>query len=157
MPYSVFVSYSTKDIPSVDVLRNWLNIPDVQVFVSEYAVAPGTPLAPTIQNAIRTCDLFILLWSKNAAASEWVPQEIGIARGCNKTILPFVLEKDIPLHGFIKDVRYVAAFQNPQQAAFSLREIVLKNALMKQNQQGMAALAIGGLLLLFLVGMSKSS
>jgi hypothetical protein len=137
-------------------LKNWLQVPDVQVFVSEYSVAPGVPLAAAIQNAIRVCDLFILLWSKNAAASEWVPQEIGIARGSNKTILPFVLEKDLPLHGFIKDVRYVAAFQNPQQSAFALREIVLKNSLMKQNQQAMAALAVGGLLLLFLVGMSKS-
>jgi hypothetical protein len=75
MPYNVFVSYSTKDIPNVDQLRQFLQVPDVQCFVSEYSVKPGAPLAPTIKTAILACDLFILRWSKNAAASECVSQE----------------------------------------------------------------------------------
>jgi len=157
MAYKVFISYSTKDIPNVDALRAVLQFPDVECFVSEYAVTPGAPLAPTIKNAIVTCDLFVLLWSKNALASEWVSQEIGIAHGCQKPILPFVLEQGLGLPGFIKELRYVAAFQNPQQAMYSLRETVLKNSMVKQNQQGLAALAIGGLLILALIGMSKSS
>ena len=33
----------------------------------------------------------------------------------------------------------VAAFQNPQQAMYSLRETVLRNSLVKQNQQAVAA------------------
>jgi hypothetical protein len=55
----------------------------------------------------------------------------------------------------IKDLRYVAPFQNPQQAMYSLRETVLKNSMAKQNQQALGALAIGGLVILALVGMSK--
>jgi hypothetical protein len=155
MPYNIFVSYSTKDIPNVDQLRQLLQLPDVQCFVSEYAVKPGTPLAPTIRTSILACDLFILLWSKNAAASEWVPQEIGIAHASQKPILPYTLEPGLSLPGFIKELRYVAAFQNPQQSLYELRETVLKNSMTKQNQQSMAALAIGGLLLLFLIAMSK--
>ncbi len=157
MAYKVFVSYSTKDIPNVDALRQFLQFPDVECFVSEYAVTPGAPLAPTIKNAILTCDLFVVLWSKNALASEWVSQEIGIAHGVQKPILPFVLEQGLSLPGFIKELRYVAAFQNPQQAMYSLRETVMKNSLMKQNQQALGALALGGLVLLALVAMSKSS
>jgi hypothetical protein len=157
MAYSVFVSYSTKDIPNVEQLRQFLQLPDVQCFVSEYAVRPGVPLAPTIKNAILTCDLFILLWSKNADASEWVSQEIGIAHASQKPILPYMLEPGLSLPGFIKELRYVAAYQNPQQSLYQLRETVLKNSLTKQSQQSMAALAVGGLLLLFLIAMSKSS
>ena len=152
MAYLVFVSYSTKDITDVDTLRSWLQLPETQVFVSQYVVAPGAPLAPTIQNAIRNCDLFVLLWSKNAAASEWVPQEIGIAHACKRPMLPLVLEAGISLPGFIKDLRYVAAYENPQQVMVNLRETVLRNSLMKQNQQAFGALAIGGLLLLGLLG-----
>ncbi len=48
-------------------------------------------------------------------------------------------------------------FQNPQQAIYSLRETVLKNSMAKQNQQAIGALAIGGLVILALVGMSKGS
>ena len=157
MAYKVFVSYSTKDIPNVDALRGLLQFPDVECFVSEYAVTPGAPLAPTIKAAILSCDLFVVLWSKNALASEWVSQEIGIAHGCQKPILPFVLEQGLSLPGFIKELRYVAAFQNPQQAMYSLRETVMRNSLTKQNQQALGALALGGLVLLALVGISKSS
>jgi hypothetical protein len=153
MPYNVFVSYSTKDIPDVNALRAALQFPEVQCFVSEYAVAAGAPLAPTIQAAIQNCDLFVLIWSKNAAASEWVPQEIGIAHGLKKPILPFVLEANVSLPGFISGLRYVAAHQNPQQATFMLREAVLRNSLVKQNQQNtLGMLALGGLLLLLFKG-----
>jgi hypothetical protein len=153
MPYNVFVSYSTKDIPDVNALRTALQFPEVQCFVSEYAVAAGAPLAPTIQAFIQNCDLFILIWSKNAAASEWVPQEIGIAHGRNKPILPFVLEPNVSLPGFISGLRYVAAYQNPQHAMNMLREAVLRNSLVKQNQQNtLGMLAVGGLLFLLLKG-----
>jgi hypothetical protein len=163
MPYNVFVSYSTKDIPDVAKLRSFLQIPDVACFISEYVVTPGAPLAPTIQNAIQNCDLFILLWSKNAAASEWVPQEIGIAHAWQRPILPFVLEPNVSLPGFISGLRYVPAYQNSQQAMFMLREIVIRNSLVKQNQQNVESLAkqnqqnvgvlvLGGLLLLLLKG-----
>jgi len=38
-----------------------------------------------------------------------------------------------------------------------LRETVLRNSLVKQNQQAVAALAFGGLLILALIGMSNGS
>jgi hypothetical protein len=153
MAYIVFVSYSTKDIPDVNAVRNFLNLPDVQCFVSEFAVQAVAPLTPTIETAIRGCDLFVVLWSRNAASSAWVPQEIGIAHGCKKPILPFVLEKEFPTGGFIKDLRYVAAYENPQQAMYTLSETVLNNSLLKKNQQNiLGAIAIGGLILLLLKG-----
>jgi TIR domain-containing protein len=98
-------------------------------------VTAGAPVAPTTKTAILVCDLFVLLWSKNAMASEWVNQEIGIAHGNHKQILPFVLEQGLSLPGFIKELRYVAAFENPQQAMYSLRETVLRNSMAKQSQQ----------------------
>src|SRR5208282_792152 len=64
---------------NVDALRAFLQFPDVECFVSEYTVMPGAPIAATTKAAILACDLFVLLWSKNAVASEWVNQEIGIA------------------------------------------------------------------------------
>lgn len=157
MAYKVFISYSTKDIPNVDALRETLRFPDVECFVSEYAVTPGTPLAPTITAAIVACDLFVLLWSKNAHSSEWVSQEIGIAFANHRAILPFVLDQGLALPGFIKELRYVAAFQNPQQAMYSLRETVMKNSLVKQNQQALGALALGGLVLLAIVAANRGS
>ena len=79
MSLKVFISYSTKDLHIVDFVRSILAGAPVEVFVAEYSVAPGTPLSPAIITAIKQCNLFILLWSHNSRASEWVPQEIGIA------------------------------------------------------------------------------
>ena len=77
----------------------------------------------------------------------WEPQADSALCFGTRTVLP----------GFIKELRYVAAFQNPQQAMYSLRETVLKNSMPKQNQQAIGALAIGGLVILALVGVSKTS
>lgn len=92
MALKVFISYSTKDIQTVDFVRSILAGAPVEVFVAEYSVAPGTPLSPAIVTAIKQCNLFILLWSHNSRTSEWVPQEIGIAKGRNKQIIPVVLQ-----------------------------------------------------------------
>jgi len=149
MAFKVFISYSTRDLQIVQAVRAWLQLPQVEVFISEYAVPPGAPLAPTIKAQIQTCDLFVLLWSENAAASEWVPQEIGIAHGYKKPILPLVLQAGLNLSGFVKELRYIAAFQNTQDAMRQLREYVLTNSLLKKNQQAfLAVLAIGSLIVL---------
>jgi len=52
MAYKVFVSYSTKDIPNVDALRQFLQFPEVECFVSEYTEAPGVPIATATKAAI---------------------------------------------------------------------------------------------------------
>lgn len=112
--YRVFISYSTKDLPAVELARSVLSSAplriaqgkcDVEVFVAEYDVAPSEPLAARILDAIIRCDLFILFWSSNSRRSEWVPQEIGVARGNMKPILPIVLEQGLELPGFIKDLQ----------------------------------------------------
>jgi hypothetical protein len=58
-----------------------------------------------------------------------ISQEIGITHGSQRPILRFVPERGLSLPGFIKELRYVAAFPNPQQAMDSLQETVMKNSL----------------------------
>jgi sensor histidine kinase YesM len=65
-----------------------------------------------------------------------------------------MLESGLSLPGFIKELRYLAAYQNPKESLYALRETVLKNSMAKQSQQSKAALAICGLLLLFLITLS---
>jgi hypothetical protein len=73
---------------------------------------PSQVLNQQIELAIRNCDLFILLWSQDARASDYVPQEIGIAKGCNKVILPVVMEEGVSVPGFISDLKYLPAHRN---------------------------------------------
>ncbi|MGH2568655.1 MAG: toll/interleukin-1 receptor domain-containing protein [Bacteroidota bacterium] len=142
MAYKVFVSYSTNDFPIVEHVRRLIASPEVDVFIAEYSVTPSQPLDENIVLAIKTCDLFVLLWSRNSKASEWVPQEIGIARGNDKTILPIVLEEDLSLPAFIRDLKYLPAYGNPSESFIWLQQNILARA---QKQQQNNALVLLGL------------
>lgn len=152
--FKVFISYSTHDLKNVTELQQSLIGTGVEVFVAEHSVIPSQKLSETISSAITTCDLFILLWSAKAKASDWVPQEIGKAHSLNKTILPLVLEDGLDLPGFIKGLKYLAVFRDPPVAMAQAQDFVLKSfqakqAAIRQKEQENARnlLVLGGLVL----------
>jgi hypothetical protein len=151
MPYKVFISYSSKNLNVVQWARETLAQPSTtEVFAAEYSVLPGAVLNAEIIQAIRRCDLFVLLWSHDARASDYVQQEIGIAVDANKTILPVVMEPNLPVPGFISDLKYVAAHKNWEGSFRWLTQFVQENSARQQNQKKFAALVallLGGLLL----------
>jgi hypothetical protein len=125
MPFNIFVSYSTKDLPQVELLRQQLQSTPISVFVAEHSVLPSEELASKISSAILECDLFVLLWSSNAKESDWVPQEIGRAMALNKSILPLVLTENIALPGFLQGLKYLAIHTNPAESIAKARDIIL--------------------------------
>ena len=147
MPYKVFISYSTKDIEKLNHVRNTLQESAIEVFAAEYNLDPGESLSETIIAAIRNCDIFILLWSTNSKESEWVPQEIGIAKSSNRKILPIVLEPDIALPGFISNLKYLNAHSDPEKALEWLRSNIFKKAEEKQKNDGLFWLGLGSAIL----------
>ena len=154
--FKVFISYSTHDLNSVTELHQSLNGTGVEVFVAEHSVVASEPLSDRISSAITACDLFILLWSANARASDWVPQEIGKAHSLNKTILPLVLDDGLALPGFISGLKYLPVFRDRQAAMAQAQELVLKAfqakqaAAVRQKEQETARnlLVLGGLVFL---------
>ncbi len=145
MAYNVFISYSTKNLPIVQWARNTLTQPNhIAVFAAEYSVQPRQVLNATIERAIRSCDLFILLWSHDARASDYVPQEIGIAKGCNKIILPVVMEAGVKVPGFISDLKYLPAHKDWDGSFKWLTNFVRSNAnnLAKKKILGGVAMAV---------------
>ena len=70
MTYSVFISYSTRDLETADLIKRWVDNAGAQAFLAEYSVSPGQVLADDILSAIRQCDLFVLLWSVGAQGSD---------------------------------------------------------------------------------------
>lgn len=143
MAYKVFISYSTKYFPIVEHVRKLLQHSSVEVFVAEYSVAPGSSLSEEIISAIKSCNMFILLWSSNSKESEWVPQEIGIAASEKKLILPIVLQPDLKLPGFIQDRKYLKAYKNPEATLSWLRTNVFEQAKKKEQVDGLVWLGIG--------------
>lgn len=146
MAYKVFISYATKDLPVVNHVRSLLTDVSIDVYIAEYSALPGTVLDENIKAALKACDLFILFWSQHSKSSEWVPQEIGIAVEANKTIMPVVLEPNLALPGFIKKLKYLAAYQNPNALNW-VRMNVFERAREKQKKDGLVWLGIGAAVL----------
>ncbi len=146
--FNVFVSYSTQDLKNVAELKQSLIGTGVEVFVAEHSVSPSEHLSERISSAISSCDLFVLLWSDNARASEWVSQEIGKAHSLNKQILPLVLTEGLNLPGFISGLKYLAMYKNPAAAIEQARAIVLdgfraKMAVIEKKKQTEALTLLG--------------
>jgi len=133
MPLKAFISYSSKDMPIVEQIRKTLEASDIDVFVAEDSIKPGEILKDSIIKNIKESDMFVLLWSKNATDSDYVKQEIGAALGVNKLIVPFVLNKGIPLPEFIRDIKYIPAYENIGKAFKTLQEIISGKAKEKQE------------------------
>jgi|ERR1022692_268925 hypothetical protein len=145
MAYKVFVSYSTANIHIAQWSIQALSRPGViEVFVAEYSLQPGAILDQRILAEIRACDLFVLLWSGAARHSDWVPQEIGAARIVNKLIVPIVLEQNLPVPGFISNVKHLRAYENWDDAFLRLRNLVEVQAV--QTIQRQRAIVVVGLI-----------
>jgi hypothetical protein len=142
MSYKVFISYSTKDFSSVEYVRGLIASPDVDIFIAEYSVVPGEPLNSKILEAIKSCDMFVLLWSKNSKESEWVPQEIGVASGTDKLIFPIILDEGLILPGFISNLKYFAAYKNPAESFLLLQEHVKNYSAKQKLNNGLAVIGI---------------
>ena len=126
MSFKVFVSYSTYDLAHVENLQQQLVGNPVELFVAEHSVSPSQDLAQSINTAIEECDLFVLVWSKNAQASPWVSQEIGKATALRKKILPLVLDEGMQLPGFIQNLKYLPVHEDPVGSLTRARNMIVK-------------------------------
>ena len=147
MAYRVFLSYSTRDLPLVEQVKLHLEKTNTHVFLAQYTVTPGAEIGPTIIKAIKECDLFILFWSEYAKTSEWVPQEIGVAKASNKPVIPILLYGDIELPGFLKGVKYLPLYKDPIRAVEWLKHNVFERSQKKQQTEGLTWLGIGAVVL----------
>jgi hypothetical protein len=152
--YSVFISYSSHELDIVNHVRTNLVALGVEVFVAEYSVTIGEKLRCKIEGAIQDCDLFILLWSKNAKTSDWVTDELAMARKAGKFVMPVVLESDLQLPPFISEMKYLKAYRPKEEWLPALKEMVFKRV--EKDRNAVLAL-LGGILLAALVFEKKSS
>jgi len=120
----VFVSYSSKDLADVETLKASLANGPIELFIAENSVKPSESLASEIKSAIKSCHLFVVVWSNHAKESDWVSQEIGQAVALGKTILPIVLEGSMGLPGFMSELKYISAEGNRKEAIDQACEVI---------------------------------
>jgi hypothetical protein len=138
MDFNVFVSYSTHDMAHVEQIKSTLGKTPIKVFVADHAIPAGEDLPSQISSAIANCDLFVLLWSKNAKKSDWVSQEVGKAQAHGKKIVPIVFDPKLPPAGFVKDIKHIRFYEDPESAFRQLEEIAIDTYNFKRSQYEIA-------------------
>lgn len=91
---SVFVSYSSKDIKLVKQIVEVLRQMGITYWKAPEMIPAGSSYAREIPRAIRECEIFLLVLSKQSQASIWVEKEIDNAINHRKVIVPIQIDEE---------------------------------------------------------------
>lgn len=89
-----FISYSSRDQKLADFVCAELKQHGLEVFMATVSLKPGEQWSETIRLNLKTSSWIIFLASRAACASAYVQQELGIAMGDLKRIIPIVWDMD---------------------------------------------------------------
>src|ERR1041384_7395512 len=92
MPHSVFISYSRRESPFVDVLLDALENEGVDVWVDYHSLVPAKPWLDQILAGIRGADVFLLVVSSDSMSSVNVRSEYQYAIEQKKRIILIIFE-----------------------------------------------------------------
>lgn len=91
----VFISYSRKNKDSAHALERRLEARGTRVWIDRN-MSRGVPFPTELEHAIRQASAVVVLWSADAAGSDWVAREIelSVAEHCTRgiTLLPLCLD-----------------------------------------------------------------
>lgn len=102
---NIFISHSADDDIIVRRLATILVQNGKQVWIDGEGIKSGESLPQRISDALEKCEIFVLLWSKNAASSKYVNLEWNAAWN-HKRIIPLCLD-GTPLPFLLQNTRYV--------------------------------------------------
>lgn len=122
-----FISYSSKDERFVKHLYDDLQNAGVRCWFAPADLEPGDKFRQKINEAIGRYDKFLLILSRHALASDWVQQEVELARQRERqkkeqVLFPIrldsaILESREIWARSIQDKRHIAKFENWQQSS----------------------------------------
>ncbi|MGA6180923.1 toll/interleukin-1 receptor domain-containing protein [Stenotrophomonas sp. NPDC077421] len=106
---NIFISHNKKQKSQARLLAMALVEHGENVWFDEWTILPGESLTGSIEDGLSNSDVFILLWSKDAAASKWVGTELRayIRRRVDDEslrIIPIMID-DTPLPTLVADYR----------------------------------------------------
>ena len=158
LSFNIFASYSTKDIEKVKPILNQISqIRGVGIFFADANLQPGDIISQRITKNIIGADIFLVFYSESAKESSYVQQEIGVALGQNKIIIPLLLDQTKPT-GMLTDRHYLdLSDEHKQLLDFGrLYNFIVNNTQNKNQRQLWGALVLLGIGAWFLLANQSS-
>lgn len=103
----IFVCHSSKDEDKAILLRNNLEeYYSLKVFCPNRELKAGHAYPEPLIQAIKDCDVFVIILTENFHGAAFTEQEVGIALAQKKPILPLKMDKTDPF-GYIHTIQAV--------------------------------------------------
>lgn len=137
--FNIFISYSTEDSDKIKPVLDLLSsIQDTKIFFAEKTINPGDDIIQTIINNIKNSDVFIVFYSESAIKSNYVQQEIGVAKSNDKIIIPVLLDSNKPTE-MLEGVNYLNLYgQTKRQIEMKrLSDFVVQAVKSKRRKQNL--------------------
>jgi len=78
---TVFISHNKADAEAAREVAIFLAAEEMSVWFDEWSVQAGDSIVGRVEEGLKNCSHFLLLWSQSAAKSAWVQQELWAAIG----------------------------------------------------------------------------
>ncbi|WP_440951590.1 toll/interleukin-1 receptor domain-containing protein [Methanococcoides sp. FTZ1] len=147
MSFKIFISYSTKDVEHINPILSQLStIQNTEIFYADKTLNPGDNIDQIIINNIKNSDVFLMFNSESALKSNYVQQEIGVAKSNNKIIIPILLDSNKPT-AMLNGINYLNFYdQSKKEAEFDrLYNYIIRNVQSKNQNQLLTFLGILGI------------
>jgi len=119
----VFVSYSSDDKILAGEIKQLLEQYGLSVFLAHDDIPPLCEWQVEISKNLKKCDVFIPILTGSFCMSKWTDQEIGMAYGLKKLIIP--LKVDTAPYGFINKIQACKLdVENPERTCHKIIKVL---------------------------------
>ena len=119
-PPQVFISHNAKDKPLAREIAVYLVAADCGVWFDEWEIRAGDSIVGKVDNALAACTDVLIVWSEDAAGSEWVTAELeaALARAMDNEHPRIILIKtdETAPPELLRARRYIDWSDNPEAA-----------------------------------------
>lgn len=91
--HPIFLSYSVRNSPFAEMIKNKFEEHGLGCYMAEHEIQPGDLFNDIIRDAIKGCEIFCILYTKQSQDSQWITTEWGAAWANNKKIVPILIEQ----------------------------------------------------------------
>lgn len=133
---NVFVSHSEEDKAAAGALMRTLPEAGARGYSFLFTpLPPGVDFPSFLQKKINDAQIVVVLFSRFAMNSQWIPQEVRIAIHSRKIIIPVLLE-NLPLPMELARLQAIRAFEDPSGWVLQVRNAIflIKNSFPKKKK-----------------------
>ena len=119
MASDVFISYKSEEYDEANYMKMVLEKNGISCWMAPACIPGGSNYAKEIPNAIQESRIFLLILSKKAQESKWVPKELDHAINTGKIIMPFMIENftlSDDFNFYLSNVQRYNAYENKATA-----------------------------------------